>query len=188
MGLQSQVARVMCVKAHTHVVSRIRNPGLQTQLLFQLRKIFFCLYCNISSVFLALFSPYVITIIYRWTPRCILQIYLFDILHILWFGSIFKWWLLIHNLLSAEKIWFYLFQCVFNFCYTHLFISFCYSVAKSCPTLWDPTYCNMPGFPVLHYLPEFPQIHVRWISDAIQPSHPLLPSSFAFYLCIYVCS
>ena len=37
--------------------------------------------------------------------------------------------------------------------------------------------CSMPGFPVLHYLLKFAQIHVHCISDAIQPSHPLLPSS-----------
>ena len=37
--------------------------------------------------------------------------------------------------------------------------------------------CNMPGFPVLYYLPEFAQTHVHWVDDAIQPSHPLLPSS-----------
>ena len=44
--------------------------------------------------------------------------------------------------------------------------------------------CNMPGFPVLHYLPEFAQIHVRWVGDAIQPSHPLSsPSPPAFNLC-----
>ena len=30
---------------------------------------------------------------------------------------------------------------------------------------------------VLHYLPEFAQIHVHWISDAIQPSNPLQPPS-----------
>ena len=35
----------------------------------------------------------------------------------------------------------------------------------------------MPGFPVLRYLLEFAQIHVHWVSDAIQPSHPLSPSS-----------
>ena len=29
-----------------------------------------------------------------------------------------------------------------------------------------------PGFPVLHYLPEFAQTHVHWVGDAIQPSHP----------------
>ena len=48
------------------------------------------------------------------------------------------------------------------------------SVTQSCPTLCDPTDCSMPGFPVLHYLPEFAQTHVRSFSDAIQPSHPLL--------------
>ena len=37
--------------------------------------------------------------------------------------------------------------------------------------------CSMPGFPVLHHLLEFAQIHVHWVSDAIQPSHPLLPPS-----------
>ena len=30
---------------------------------------------------------------------------------------------------------------------------------------------------VLHYLSEFAQIHVHWVGDAIQPSHPLLPLS-----------
>ena len=29
------------------------------------------------------------------------------------------------------------------------------------------------GFPILHYLAEFAQIHVQWISDAIPPSCPL---------------
>ena len=52
----------------------------------------------------------------------------------------------------------------------------CCSVAKSCPTLCDPMDCSMPGFPVLHYLPEFPQTHVHWVDDAIQPSHLLLSS------------
>ena len=27
--------------------------------------------------------------------------------------------------------------------------------------------CSMPGFPVFHCLPEFPQTHVHWIGDAI---------------------
>ena len=31
----------------------------------------------------------------------------------------------------------------------------------------------MPGFPVLHSLPESAQTHVHWVGDAIQPSHPL---------------
>ena len=34
---------------------------------------------------------------------------------------------------------------------------------------------KLPGFPVLHYLPEFAQTHVHWVGDAIQPSHPLPP-------------
>ena len=39
------------------------------------------------------------------------------------------------------------------------------------------------GFPVLHYLLEFPQTHVHWVGDAIQPSHPLsLPSPPALNL------
>ena len=51
----------------------------------------------------------------------------------------------------------------------------CCSVTKSCPTLHDPMDCSTPGFPALHYLLEFAQVHVHWISDAIQPSHPLCP-------------
>ena len=37
--------------------------------------------------------------------------------------------------------------------------------------------CSTPGFPVLHYLLEFAQIYVHWVSDAIQPYHPLSPPS-----------
>ena len=53
----------------------------------------------------------------------------------------------------------------------------CCSVAKFCPTLCNPMDCSMPGFPVPHHLPELVQIHVHWVSDAIQPSHPLSSSS-----------
>ena len=43
--------------------------------------------------------------------------------------------------------------------------------------------CSTPGFPVLHYLPEFAQTHVHWVGDAIQPSHSLLlPSPPVFNL------
>ena len=51
------------------------------------------------------------------------------------------------------------------------------SVPQSCPTLCDPMNHNMPGFPVHHQLPEFTQTHVHRVSDAIQPSHPLLSPS-----------
>ena len=41
-------------------------------------------------------------------------------------------------------------------------------------------YCSMPGFPVHHQLPEPTQTRGHRVSDAIQPSHPLLspPSIF----------
>ena len=51
----------------------------------------------------------------------------------------------------------------------------CCSVTKSCLILCDPMNCRMPGFPVLQYLREFAPTHTYWISDAIQPSHSLLP-------------
>ena len=47
------------------------------------------------------------------------------------------------------------------------------SVAQLCLTLCHPMDCSTPGFPVLHRLPEFVQTRVRWVSDAIQTSHPL---------------
>ena len=52
-----------------------------------------------------------------------------------------------------------------------------------CPALCDTMNCSMPGLPVHHQLPEFTQTHVHWVSDAIQPSHPLSsPSPPAFNL------
>ena len=55
------------------------------------------------------------------------------------------------------------------------------SVVQLCPTLWDPMDCSMPGFPVQNQLPNFAQIHVHRVGDAVQPSHPLLsPSPPAF--------
>ena len=50
-------------------------------------------------------------------------------------------------------------------------------VTQSCLTLCDPMDCSMLGFPVYHQLPEPTQTHVHHISDAIQPSHPLLSPS-----------
>ena len=47
------------------------------------------------------------------------------------------------------------------------------SVIQLCPTLWDPMDCSTPGLPVHHQILEFTQTHVHWVSDAIQPSHPL---------------
>ena len=57
------------------------------------------------------------------------------------------------------------------------------SVSQSCLTLCDPMHCSTLGFPVHHQLPELVQTHVHWVSDGIQPSHPLsCPSPPAFNL------
>ena len=45
--------------------------------------------------------------------------------------------------------------------------------------------CSTPGLPVHHQLPELASTHVRWVSDAIQPSHPL--SSVPFSSCLQSC-
>ena len=66
-------------------------------------------------------------------------------------------------------------QSGFNMC--------CYSVTKSCLIPCNPMDFSPPGWPVLHHLPELALTHVHWVGDAIQPSHPLSPSSpFAFNL------
>ena len=51
------------------------------------------------------------------------------------------------------------------------------SVAQSCPTLYDPMNCSRPGLPVHHQLLEFTKTHVHRVSDATQPSHPVVPFS-----------
>ena len=51
------------------------------------------------------------------------------------------------------------------------------SVTQSCLPLCNPMDCSTPGFPVHHNLPEFTETHVYRVSDAIQPSHPLLSPS-----------
>ena len=61
---------------------------------------------------------------------------------------------------------------------------FCHcSVGQLCPILCDSMDWSIPGFPVLHHLPEFAQTYVHWIGEAIQTSHPLSsPSPPAFNL------
>ena len=43
--------------------------------------------------------------------------------------------------------------------------------------------CNMPDFPVIHYLLELAQPHVHCVSDAIQPSHPLSSPTTSSFAC-----
>ena len=49
----------------------------------------------------------------------------------------------------------------------------CCSVTQSCPSLCDPMDFSTLVFPVHHQLLELAQIYIHWVSDAIQPSHPL---------------
>ena len=66
----------------------------------------------------------------------------------------------------------------------------CCSVTQSCPALCDPMDFSIPGFPILHYLPEFAQTHVHWVywvDDTI--SSPVAPFSFKYKIekKIYFC-
>ena len=70
-----------------------------------------------------------------------------------------------------SKIYFESSDISLSLCYS------CCSVSKSCLTLHDPMDCSRPGSSVLHYLLELAQIHVHWVGDAIEPSHPRLPPS-----------
>ena len=50
----------------------------------------------------------------------------------------------------------------------------------SCLVVSDPLWpmdCSTPGFSFYHQLPEPTQTRAHWVSDAIQPSHPLASSS-----------
>ena len=78
---------------------------------------------------------------------------------------------IITNRDSTDKMWNMLSYAISSFS----------SVAQSCLTLCDPKNCSTPGLPVHHQLPEFTQILVHGVGDAIQPSHPLSsPSPPAF--------
>ena len=49
--------------------------------------------------------------------------------------------------------------------------------SPSCVWLCNPMDCSMPDLLVPYHLPEFAQVHVHCTGDALQPSHPLTPSS-----------
>ena len=82
-------------------------------------------------------------------------------------GVYFYWKMLIPSVT-------YLFRVVVVFfgCYLH-----CCLFAELCLTPCNPMDRSMAVFPVLHYLLEFTQTLARWVTDAIQPSHLLLPPS-----------
>ena len=60
----------------------------------------------------------------------------------------------------------------------------CWSVTQSCPTLCDPMVCSMPGFPVLHYLPE-----IVFSSPKFLPFSSLLLAKVSYFTCLsqYFC-
>ena len=72
-----------------------------------------------------------------------------------------------------------------TYTHTHIYILFFkqfffhlgYSAEFSpqmCMTLWDPMNYSTPGFPLHHQLLELAQTHVHRVSNAIQPSHPVI--------------
>ena len=63
------------------------------------------------------------------------------------------------------------------FLYLPICLQMSCSVTQLCPTLCNLMKCSTPGFPVLHYILKFAQIHVHWVYDAIQRSHSLSPPS-----------
>ena len=58
----------------------------------------------------------------------------------------------------------------------------CIVQSLSLSTLCNPMNCNIPGFPVLHHLPEFDQTQVHGVSDAPQYSAMLMSVSFHFHV------
>ena len=63
--------------------------------------------------------------------------------------------------------------------FLHARLCCCFPIVQFLSHVWlcDPMDCSTPGSPVLHYLLEFAQIHVHWVSDAIQPSLSCLSPS-----------
>ena len=53
----------------------------------------------------------------------------------------------------------------------------CCSVAQSCPTLWDPMDCSMPGFPVLHCLRSL--LKLKSIESIMPCNHLILRCPFS---------
>ena len=87
------------------------------------------------------------------------------------------------SLLLAPSKGDHFFNCVPKVSYTFLCYSCVYmllqlvqfsSVTPSCLTHCNLMDCSTTGFPIHHQLLELAQIHVHRVSDAIQPSHPLL--------------
>ena len=89
--------------------------------------------------------------------------------------------LIFHQFCSCSLLYFRWFLFHVFFCWPIVNIVFWFtkpsvrysSVAQLCLTLCNLMNRSTPGLPVHHQLPEFTQTHIQWVSDAIQPSHPL---------------
>ena len=83
---------------------------------------------------------------------------------------------------SDPRLWafFFFFKIFFGFS----------SVAQSCLTPCNCMDCSTPGLPVHHQILEFTQTHVHWVSDAIQPFHPLSSHFFKhlYWMCYSIAS
>ena len=69
---------------------------------------------------------------------------------------------------KKKKDWYF-------YCTNFLFVAA--HLLKSSPTLLNPMDCSMSRSPILHCIPQFTESRIHWVSDAIQPSHSLLPSA-----------
>ena len=77
-------------------------------------------------------------------------------------------WLLLRKRQNSTKICF----CLFVFMFWNIVVQLLSHVQIS-----NTIDCSTAGFSVLYHLLELAQTYVHWVSDAIQPSHPLLPPS-----------
>ena len=83
----------------------------------------------------------------------------------------------LHKILSSSCTRFYFSVFLYQGVMTGLLFVVFVQLLLSRVWLCNPIDCSMPGFPVLHYCPEFTQIHVHLIDDGIQPSHSVSPPS-----------
>ena len=91
------------------------------------------------------------------------------------------WHISFHNTESHSPVCLEILKCINGLISKILFAVVVQSL--SCVQFFETPGLQHTRLPFLHYLPEFVQTQVHWVSDAIQPSHPLLtPSPPAFNL------
>ena len=88
-------------------------------------------------------------------------------------------WAVVRRIISMfmEKLWPLRPSHFIRFLVFLLLSSVQFSPSVTSSSLWPHELHSTPGLPVHHQFPESIQIHVHRVSDAIQPSHPLLSPS-----------